>query len=144
MIESAELASQFEKGEEVSISFQYVSREIDIALNSLLAKALARIDLLFLYETLEAILREVVQNAVKANMKRVWFKSHGLDIDSDEDYAEGMHPLSVILIAVDIEAVTLEPNSLHVRLDGVLNDLPENRLECFVEKEQINPRERFG
>jgi len=96
MVESAEPASQFENGEEVSISFQYMSREIDIALNSLLAKALARLDLLFLYETLEAILREVVQNAVKANMKRVWFKSHGLDIHRDEDYAEGMRSFKEI------------------------------------------------
>jgi len=74
----------------VYLSFQYVTGEIDNDLTSLLVKILARIDKTYLYDTLESVLRELIQNAVKANMKRVWFANQGLDISDESDYRKGM------------------------------------------------------
>jgi putative nucleotidyltransferase with HDIG domain len=90
MFDSSILIKQFDRGEEVYLSFQYASREIDQDLTALLVKILSRIDKIYLYDTLESVFRELVQNAVKANMKRVWFKSQGLDINNASDYRAGM------------------------------------------------------
>ncbi|OHD64030.1 MAG: hypothetical protein A2176_05400 [Spirochaetes bacterium RBG_13_51_14] len=90
MFDSSILAKQFDRGEEVYISFQYISKEVEIDINSLLAKVLSRFDIGYLYDTFESILRELIQNAVKANIKRVWFESQNLDIDGEGDYRTGM------------------------------------------------------
>ena len=90
MFDSSILARQFDRGEEVYLSFQYISREIDNDLSTLLVKILARTDKTYLYDTLESVFRELIQNAVKANMKRVWFTSQGLDISNESDYRKGM------------------------------------------------------
>ncbi|OHD68668.1 MAG: hypothetical protein A2W19_12675 [Spirochaetes bacterium RBG_16_49_21] len=90
LFDSSKLAKDFDLGKEVFIGFQYVSRDIENDINSLLVKILSRCDKLFLYETFEPVLRELIQNAVKANMKRVYFKSMDLDIADDADYERGM------------------------------------------------------
>jgi putative nucleotidyltransferase with HDIG domain len=90
MIDSSDLARQFERGEEVYLSFQYVSKDIESGINSLLVKVLSRVDKVYLYDSLESVLRELIQNAVKANIKRLWFKSLYLDINDPDDYQEGI------------------------------------------------------
>jgi putative nucleotidyltransferase with HDIG domain len=90
MFDTSDLAKQFDRGEEVLISFSYASRDIELEMNSLLVKVLSRFDLLYLYDTFESVLRELVQNAMKANMKRLWYKSLNLDISNEKDYRKGM------------------------------------------------------
>ena len=90
MHDSPDLAKQFDRGEEVYLGFQYVTRDVEVNINSLLAKVLSRVDKAYLYDTFESIIRELVQNAVKANMKRVWFGETGLDINDSDDYRKGM------------------------------------------------------
>jgi putative nucleotidyltransferase with HDIG domain len=90
MFDTSDLAKQFDRGEEIAVSFSYVSRDVEVELNSLLVKVLSRFDLLYLYDTFESVLRELVQNAVKANMKRIWYKSLNLDINNEGDYRKGM------------------------------------------------------
>ncbi len=90
LFNSSKLTDDFDRGEEVFISFQYVSKGVESDINSLLAKILSRYDKLYLYEALEPVVRELVQNAVKANMKRVYFTSMNLDIADDADYEKGM------------------------------------------------------
>jgi putative nucleotidyltransferase with HDIG domain len=90
MLDSPDLAKQFDHGEEVYISFQYVTRDIENDISSLLAKVLSRVDMSYLYDTFESIIRELVQNAVKANMKRIWFREMKLDINNSNDYLKGM------------------------------------------------------
>jgi putative nucleotidyltransferase with HDIG domain len=90
MFDSPSLIKQFDRGEEVYLSFQYAGRPIDTDLTALLVKILSRIDKIYLYDTLESVFRELIQNAIKANMKRVWFESQGLDINNMSDYRAGM------------------------------------------------------
>ncbi|MBN2159272.1 MAG: HDOD domain-containing protein [Spirochaetes bacterium] len=90
MFNSSELAKQFDRGEEVAISFQYVNKEIEIDVNSLLSKVLSRLDKGYLYDTLVSVFRELIQNGIKANMKRVWFEAGNLDINDMGDYRKGM------------------------------------------------------
>jgi putative nucleotidyltransferase with HDIG domain len=93
---SSELARKFDGGEVVSICFQYISKETENDINSLLTKILSRHDKSYLYDTFEPVLRELVQNAIKANMKRVCFSGMNLNIADDGDYAAGMREFKKI------------------------------------------------
>lgn len=90
MFDSSDLAKQFDSGQEVYISFQYLTREIELDINSLLVKILSRFDMGYMYDIFEPVFRELIQNAMKANMKRVWFNKMELDIRNEDDYRKGM------------------------------------------------------
>jgi hypothetical protein len=94
--DTSELAKKFERGEDISIDFQYVDKDIENDINSLLSKILSRFDKAYLYHTYEPVLRELMQNAVKANMKRVCFQGMKLDIRNDTDYNAGMREFKKI------------------------------------------------
>ncbi|MCB1172630.1 MAG: HDOD domain-containing protein [Leptospiraceae bacterium] len=49
---------------------------------------LAEQDMQFLSNVLMTLLRECISNAVKANLKRAWFKKHAADIADETEYAE--------------------------------------------------------
>src|SRR5271157_1327361 len=90
LFNTSEMAKKFDGGEEVSVNFQYISRETEYDINSLLAKILSRCDRVYLYDTFEPVLRELIQNAVKANMKRVCLEGMNLDIADQAAYDAGM------------------------------------------------------
>jgi putative nucleotidyltransferase with HDIG domain len=90
VFDSSKLSEDFDRGEEVFISFQYYSKGVENDINSILSKILSRCDKLYLYEALEPVVRELVQNAAKANMKRLYFESMNLDIADEADYEKGM------------------------------------------------------
>lgn len=56
----------------------------------LLSKYLDEIGLSDSFNKLDYCLSEILFNAIKANMKRVYFKEKNLDINNPDDYAEGM------------------------------------------------------
>lgn len=76
--------------EPVKINFKYVSEEILMLINSIITRVLARNDLLYLLYSIITIMRELVVNSLKANAKRVFFESSGLDINDPLQYAKGM------------------------------------------------------
>ncbi|MFC1668754.1 HDOD domain-containing protein [Spirochaetota bacterium] len=90
MIDTSKLASTFTKDREISISFAYPSDEVFLSVNSLIAKILSQEDKIYLLDSVCSIIRETILNAVKANFKRVFFKSSGLDIHTPKDYVKGM------------------------------------------------------
>ncbi|TFH41013.1 MAG: HDOD domain-containing protein [Chrysiogenales bacterium] len=102
MLDSSQMVEEFERGGEAYVSFQYISREIENGMNSLLAKILFRSDMGYLYDTLESVLRELVQNGVKANMKRVWFQGLKLDIHNEDDYRKGMPGFKDVVYQPDL------------------------------------------
>ena len=57
----------------------------------------------YLYNYLSYCLFELLDNASKANAKRIYFKEHNLDIDDEKDYQNGMKDFKN----------TLDENSLH-------------------------------
>lgn len=76
--------------EPVKINFKYVSEEILMLINSIITRILGRKDLLYLLYSLITIMRELVVNSLKANAKRVFFESMGLDINDPVQYDKGM------------------------------------------------------
>jgi len=89
-INRAELTRKIESDEPVDINFKYADSRFLVYMNSLMAKYLARMDRLFLLNSVITILREVIVNAQKANAKRVFFIKNNLDIHNPDDYQTGM------------------------------------------------------
>jgi putative nucleotidyltransferase with HDIG domain len=132
MFDTSYLAKQFDRGEEITVSFSFVSRDVEIEMNSLLVKVLSRFDLLYLYDTFESVLRELVQNAVKANMKRIWYKSLNLDINNENDYRKGMPKFKDVAYHPEMMRDQLQSSPYRViikmrrRADGIDIDIINN------------------
>lgn len=146
MFDTSYLAKQFDRGEEISISFSYVSRDVEVEMNSLLVKVLSRLDLLYLYDTFESVLRELVQNAVKANMKRIWYKSLNLDINREDDYLKGMPKFKDVAYHPEIMRDQLQSSPYRViikirrRADGIDIDIINNARIVPGEMERLMNR----
>ncbi len=87
---TSETAAKIARGEPFSFSFHYLSEDVVRYINALFAKILASMDRIFLLDTFITIIREICINAVKANAKRVYFRTIGINIDDHERYAEGI------------------------------------------------------
>ena len=85
-----EISQKIDKGEPIVLTFKFINEKLLMILNGILAKLLAKSDHMFLLNSLIMILREVIVNALKANVKRVFFKKLNLDITDSDDYTEGM------------------------------------------------------
>jgi len=90
LVNTSELTSKVFKGEEVALRFRYPTDEILLTINSLVAKILGNIDLIYLLDTIITILREILLNAVKANAKRIFFANQDYQIAIEGDYSLGM------------------------------------------------------
>jgi len=146
MLDSPDLAKQFDRGEEVYISFQYLTRSIEVDVNSLLAKVLSRMDKAYLYDTFESIIRELIQNAVKANMKRVWFREKGLDIDDDNDYRKGIAKFKNVVYHPEVMREKLLASPYRVMLKfrkaggGIVIEVSNNARIVPAELERLRNR----
>jgi len=89
-IDKKEITNKINKDEPIFISFKFLSEELLMLFNVILAKFLSKIDHIFLLNSVITILREVLINALKANAKRVYFNKIGLDINNPATYQEGM------------------------------------------------------
>lgn len=90
LVNTSELASKIFAGEEIALRFRYPNDEINVTINSLVAKILGKLDLIYLLDTILTIMREIFLNAVKANAKRIFFSRNDLNLLSTDDYNTGM------------------------------------------------------
>lgn len=84
------LLAEFEKGNPVTVRFSYPSKDTLLTINSFMAQLLASRDRVFLLESVITILRESVFNAIKANAKRIYFESTGINISDHDEYQKMM------------------------------------------------------
>ena len=85
-----DIKNQFQNKKEFSCILPYSSKESDVFLSHVLRTILEEIKQENLFIHLEYVLNEMVMNASKANSKRLYFKSQGLDINNGSDYEKGM------------------------------------------------------
>jgi len=78
------------RGEDVTLTFKFIDESSLVLVNAILLKVLARMGNIFLLETVITIVREIIFNAFKANLKRMYFLSEGIDINDPELYEEAM------------------------------------------------------
>ncbi len=74
------------KGEDVALSLKFVDEKSLLLINAILVKILSTQGNIFLLETLITIIREIVFNAFKANLKRLYFEKSGVDLNDKEKY----------------------------------------------------------
>lgn len=75
------------KGEDVAFSLKFVDEKSLLLINAILVKILSAQGNIFLLETLITIIREIVFNAFKANLKRLYFEKSGVDLNDKARYA---------------------------------------------------------
>lgn len=75
------------KGENVVLSLKFVDEKTLLLINSILVKILSNQGNIFLLETLITIIREIIFNAFKANLKRLYFEKSGVDLNNKDQYA---------------------------------------------------------
>lgn len=78
------------KGEDVAFSLKFVDEKSLLLINAILVKILSSQGNIFLLETLITIIREIVFNAFKANLKRLYFIKSGVDLNDKDKYASLM------------------------------------------------------
>ncbi len=82
--------SEFDQINPFFIRFYYLNEEILNLIKEALFIFLSHIDRLELKETLYNVIKEVVSNGIKANLKRSYFFFRGKDINNPSDYKELM------------------------------------------------------
>lgn len=122
-LKSADLIKKFEKGAPILIAFHYPDQKIMRMLNSLFAKILAQLDIIYLLDTLITIQREVIINAAKANAKRIFFQEAGLDIADPIQYEQGMIRFR---------------NEIVGELENIRSKLLNSRLEITIKIQKTN------
>lgn len=85
-IDNKKYTDKILSGEEVSFSFRFIDEKSLILINTLILKILSLQGNIFLLETLITIIREIVFNAFKANLKRIYFDKSGTDINDSAKY----------------------------------------------------------
>jgi HD-like signal output (HDOD) protein len=77
-------------GDDVLIQFRHFSTDAETALVKLTRRFLEYHDQLYIKETVMTVLRELINNAVKANIKRLYFFLNKLNINNAAEYTRGM------------------------------------------------------
>lgn len=89
-IELQRIQAQFKTNNFYSCTFPYINRDTDIHLSTILKAILMDINQEEIYPQIEYTLNELSMNASKANSKRIYFKSKGLDINNNIQYNQGI------------------------------------------------------
>ncbi len=77
-------------GDEFYIQFQRFSSEVEAQIIKIIHRYLEQYDLLFHKDTIISIIKELINNAIKANLKRLYFESCDLNINDVKNYRAGM------------------------------------------------------
>ncbi len=84
------ISEKINNNEPFNINFKFAGRNIIMIINSIIAKMLAKMDRIFLLNSIVTIIREIIVNCQKANAKRIYFHLNNLDIKDPASYKKGM------------------------------------------------------
>lgn len=74
----------------IFLQFTTMSRELESAVIRIIHRYLEEYDILYLKNPIMNVAKEIMNNAIKANVKRIYFSRENLDISSESDYRKGM------------------------------------------------------
>lgn len=86
----SEIFQKIENRENIKLTFQYVSDDTLVLLNSIVSRVLSKYDMPYILYSMLTVVREIVVNALKANAKRVFFNKSGYNINDQQDYNRGI------------------------------------------------------
>jgi putative nucleotidyltransferase with HDIG domain len=114
---TSQIATRFDQGETVCLSFHYHNKFNITFLNSLVTKILSRNNVVYLRDTVVTVLKEIIVNAVKANSKRFFFKLQNLNILDTDDYMTGMRDFKDFIVAQkELIESDLKKNNFNVKI----------------------------
>lgn len=151
---TSQLTNIIDDGKQINVSFHYYNRNINSFINSLFSKILSRKNIPFLHSTVTTILRELITNAIKANSKRVYFKSNNLDMFDDKEYNAGMENFKSYIVSNQEEVeeelkkfnlkVTMQINNSERGLKiMIINNVPLHREELSKIQHRIQKAGEF-
>lgn len=82
--------SAINEGRDFFIEFQVYNEELETLLHKIVHRYLSRYDIIYYKNVIITISKELINNAIKANIKRLFFKIKNLDITKSSDYRVGM------------------------------------------------------
>lgn len=136
----SEVIAKIQSGEAVTFSFSYPSENIIKSFNSLFSRILAKVDLIYLLDTLITILREIIVNAVKANAKRVYFAKLNLNINDSVSYAEGIRTFKKNIIG-NLESLEKDLKKSDYRVNITIKQVQEGIKLAVINNTPILPEE---
>jgi len=89
-LSSADYSNSIDSGEDFYLQFRNFHYENEAVLIKIIYRFLEKYDIQYLKETVVNVAKELINNAVKANVKRIYFQLKELDINKTEDYRAGM------------------------------------------------------
>ena len=137
---TSETVAKIKRGEPFSFSFHYLSEEVVRYINSLFAKIFASVDQIFLLDTFTTVIREICINAVKANAKRVFFITLGIDIGDRQRYAEGIAQFKKNVIG-HFESIEPELKNSDYRVNFSVKKGPNGLVIQVLNNSVIQPEE---
>ncbi|MFH0974289.1 MAG: HDOD domain-containing protein [Spirochaetota bacterium] len=145
-IKPSDLLSLLDKEKTVSIKFPFHNETLLKSIDAFFSKVLAKIDMIYLLDSVVTILREIIANAVKANAKRYYFLKLKLDINNQEKYSNAIKNFRKEVIGTDTIEKELESTDFRAILSVAMTDdgvkvMVENNVPIHaVEMERINIR----
>jgi hypothetical protein len=89
-VDQAHIRACLKNGEPIVFRFRYVNPDDKIFINDVLSVILGALNKNFMSNNLQYAMQEMVDNANKALLKRVYFDLSGLNINDPETYASAM------------------------------------------------------
>jgi len=78
------------EGKDFYIQFHILTHEVEAQVIKIVHRYLEKYDILYIKDTIITVMKELINNSIKANVKRLYFKLKSLDINKTEDYRLGM------------------------------------------------------
>jgi HD-like signal output (HDOD) protein len=78
------------ENKEFFIQFNLFKEEVEAVVIRILHRYLEQYDILYLRNTIITGIKELINNSIKANIKRIYFSQLGLNIDEPDSYRKGM------------------------------------------------------
>jgi len=133
--------------ERKTLLYAYIDHSTETVIDTTLNLFLNEINKLSLFQNLSYILKELIGNANKANLKRVYFYIKRLDIHSVEDYKRGMITFKDDIYNIPSDYIKeLQALRLYVKIDFYVENnhffiaVTNNSPILEVEKDRIKKR----
>ena len=111
--------------EDFFIQFKRLTEDVESQIIKLIHRFLENYDLIYYKNTVTSIIKELINNAIKANLKRLYFESLRLDINNTKDYRKGMDNFKDDVFQKEENNIikSLQTSKYMVRVKfGIIND----------------------
>jgi HD-like signal output (HDOD) protein len=118
------------------LQFNFFKPEVEAVFMKILHRFLGKHDVLYLKDMLVTVTRELITNAAKANIKRLYFKMMNMDINIKEDYRKGMETFKKDVFTGENDIFN-KLNEVNLLVRVIFESSPENLMIRIVNNTPI-------